>query len=547
MGQARQRGDRNQRVQEALGRLPQHQRHIAMVFDESLLALQALEHLMRDQHAPFHDTLRRNVPVLRSQGANFILFFGTEGYTGGTTMGVRTLDELLEEGLPAVFHRLHQKGGHTCAFAVAVDPSIEAQVKRRIAELQPQLDGSGKLAVSPGLEAFEARLRAQRSTPIFGGTTLEPDQVALDAQARQRVTEHFTPAANAWREAGNPAAAAATLTPMAERLPDGSLRLYSASPDAGMVTMDFPAGEWKTYFEQARAMAGEPEWPRLHEPMKALHGGNLIANDAYSTGDSASARALMIECVTEWARFGMSEIQSMRAADREPFAAEVMPNGSLRITTYFPSREMRHVDVPQGGWTALDEATIASERESPPKAKISVRPVLAAPIKGESVPFFVHRDQIESGDTALSLEALSRAAQSLESARAYRNKVFIEVAGYDDDPRALWEVPEVVQYFRRLFTAWPHWLYFMEAERSELLLLLSLLCSREPSSANNVVLFREPEEVELVLSRLQGGLKGLFDRWGLSSDHQEREFVTSVVRDAVEGLLGDTTTASPPH
>ena len=48
----------------------------------------------------------------------------------------------------------------------------------------------------------------------------------------------------------------------------------------------------------------------------------------------------------------------------------------------------------------------------------------------------------------------------LESFRRYRGRLLVFFDGYNDDPREIFEVPEIKSWSRRFFEVWPHWLWF---------------------------------------------------------------------------------------
>jgi hypothetical protein len=50
------------------------------------------------------------------------------------------------------------------------------------------------------------------------------------------------------------------------------------------------------------------------------------------------------------------------------------------------------------------------------------------------------------------------------------------VDGYNDDPRELFEVPEVRAYIKRLDQAWPYWFFFLSQADESIKLLESCLC-----------------------------------------------------------------------
>jgi hypothetical protein len=60
----------------------------------------------------------------------------------------------------------------------------------------------------------------------------------------------------------------------------------------------------------------------------------------------------------------------------------------------------------------------------------------------------ISRQEVESGDTSV-LSVLLRLLDK-ESAIQYREMVDIAVYGYDDDPRELYDVPEVQDFINKL-------------------------------------------------------------------------------------------------
>ena len=71
-----------------------------------------------------------------------------------------------------------------------------------------------------------------------------------------------------------------------------------------------------------------------------------------------------------------------------------------------------------------------------------------------------------------SLGVLAPDAADLDTLRKLQSKIGIFVDGYNDDPRELFEVPEVCQYFQTLHKAWPFGLYFFSHTVGTLQLLV---------------------------------------------------------------------------
>lgn len=89
------------------------------------------------------------------------------------------------------------------------------------------------------------------------------------------------------------------------------------------------------------------------------------------------------------------------------------------------------------------------------------------------------RSNIEAGYTANVLTTLMSLSDSGERIRRLKGGVLIEVLGYDNDLRELYEVPEVCRFFQALTAQWPYWLWFIyrEGSVSQLPLVLQLMCN----------------------------------------------------------------------
>lgn len=65
--------------------------------------------------------------------------------------------------------------------------------------------------------------------------------------------------------------------------------------------------------------------------------------------------------------------------------------------------------------------------------------------------------------------------QMLEEPLGYANKVVLMVEGYDNDPRELFEIQEIREYFSTLDRLFPYWFYFINREKNNGYSSLSLI------------------------------------------------------------------------
>jgi hypothetical protein len=117
------------------------------------------------------------------------------------------------------------------------------------------------------------------------------------------------------------------------------------------------------------------------------------------------------------------------------------------------------------------------------------------------VVIIVGRDEVQSGTPKPTLDALRRFSESPDVARSFCERVDVAFHGYDDDPRELWEIPEVRQFVHLLDEQFPFWLFFLSKQGSGLQCLL--LCMLPP--------FLTPEAQGEVFPERMGDL--LSRRW----------------------------------
>lgn len=89
----------------------------------------------------------------------------------------------------------------------------------------------------------------------------------------------------------------------------------------------------------------------------------------------------------------------------------------------------------------------------------------------------VDRTDVEVGDVSRAATALLRALANRETIERLRGRVAVAFHGYSDDPRGLYEIPEVRRFCAELDGEFPFWFYFLSAEGVTLGVIASCLCS----------------------------------------------------------------------
>jgi hypothetical protein len=82
-------------------------------------------------------------------------------------------------------------------------------------------------------------------------------------------------------------------------------------------------------------------------------------------------------------------------------------------------------------------------------------------------------ERVAIGDTLSTLQSV---LADTETARLFQGRVDIGFEGWDDDPRELYEIPEVRTFLQRLDTEWPYWLYFLSTDLQTLRMVTLCLC-----------------------------------------------------------------------
>ena len=157
--------------------------------------------------------------------------------------------------------------------------------------------------------------------------------------------------------------------------------------------------------------------------------------------------------------------------------------------------------------------------------------MLLNPPSHKTQPYFFcefSRAAVEAGDFAEFLEhfALERLPQG-SALRSYYGTFHFAVAGYDDDARELYEIPEVRAFYQSFRQAWPFWFFACDLETPSLqamtfCCLPSLQVRRRSGATSCNVQLQTRELGEFVRDNFRG-LNLLFDRAGMSeAENRER-------------------------
>ncbi|HQT64291.1 MAG: hypothetical protein B7Z75_04605 [Acidocella sp. 20-57-95] len=117
----------------------------------------------------------------------------------------------------------------------------------------------------------------------------------------------------------------------------------------------------------------------------------------------------------------------------------------------------------------------------------------------DNISIVISRSEVESCDIDPALETLKTFVQSAEIIADYFEKLDISFYGYDQDPRELFEIPEVRKYVYKLDEKFPYWLFFLS--KSHFGLQCLLLCFLPPHLSKEAKIRLFPAEIERILAK----------------------------------------------
>ena len=90
----------------------------------------------------------------------------------------------------------------------------------------------------------------------------------------------------------------------------------------------------------------------------------------------------------------------------------------------------------------------------------------------------IPKETIQNCDTSEYVAMLHGATGTLQSLTEAFQKYVLLISGYDDDPRELYQIPEVISFIKDLNSKLPFWLYFVNtADKRFFSWMIACLCS----------------------------------------------------------------------
>lgn len=140
---------------------------------------------------------------------------------------------------------------------------------------------------------------------------------------------------------------------------------------------------------------------------------------------------------------------------------------------------------------------------------------------------------ITAGDISAVLTALKSLSSDRSSAMGAEGAVTLVFHGYEDDPRELEAIPDVREWFAKLFEAWPYWSFFASRIDQTVPLVLSLLLSGEAVAGKPGMVgwCFDLDKLKPLLLVMFGQQNELIERLEIGEDVNER-----VTRDFLEAV-----------
>ena len=147
-----------------------------------------------------------------------------------------------------------------------------------------------------------------------------------------------------------------------------------------------------------------------------------------------------------------------------------------------------------------------------------------SPAKDQQVIVVCDFTEINAGDISTVLAALKSLSSDRSSAMCAEGAVTLVFHGYDNDPRELEAIPEVREWFAKLFEAWPYWSFFASRVDQTVPLVLSLLLSGEAVAGEPGMVgwCFDLDELKPLLLEMFGHQNELIERLEISEDVNER-------------------------
>lgn len=156
----------------------------------------------------------------------------------------------------------------------------------------------------------------------------------------------------------------------------------------------------------------------------------------------------------------------------------------------------------------------------------------------DELVLIVDRETVEAGRVGAIVDQLMKLTDSAVSVRRFANRLVVLFDGYNDDPRALCEVGDLVQFMREVSRQWGYWYHFLAKRQEVFGAVLSLLVDVRVVTDHGAkcLQLRSRDQACATLLELFVPMNSLYATFGLGL--QENEAMTAAVSATVMAWLG---------
>lgn len=131
----------------------------------------------------------------------------------------------------------------------------------------------------------------------------------------------------------------------------------------------------------------------------------------------------------------------------------------------------------------------------------------------------VSKQSVDELTPELLVSRLESLLATPQSAWRYRRQVVFTFTGFDEDPRALTDVPEVRAYLRKFHSLWPYWAYFFNRVDECCILMMSCHVARAYLGQGKIEV--DPAALQHFLLSSFNAMNSVFDRFGFPEEELE--------------------------
>jgi hypothetical protein len=109
------------------------------------------------------------------------------------------------------------------------------------------------------------------------------------------------------------------------------------------------------------------------------------------------------------------------------------------------------------------------------------------PVQSKNADFIVlqfSRRKVMDCNIAETLTAVMHLTDSREICEKFKHRITFAYQGWDNDKREIYHIPQCVAFFKKLSTAWPYWVHFIELQGDSVALCLAMLATQAPETIN---------------------------------------------------------------